>query len=168
MPRTNFPNGVSTRTRSAENTSTGDGDLNCLDLFVDGTATITGAATFSGSLTVGTGTIVGETQLIVHNFSTASTAQVISLPIPWACNVVSTYVTMGSVSAVIAQYTVQAGSAGSVAVATVANTTASTYVQQGLATTATSVTTVSGLQVTRGVQGTAGDTAIGILVTRTA
>ena len=163
MPLTTYPNGVSTRTFASTNSAAGDNDLTCLDLFVDGTATFTGQLVSNSSLGV-----VGQLEGVMFTFGTASAVQVTSLPVPFAGNLEAVYVVMGSVSAVVASYTVQIGSAGAVAVATVANATASVGVQQSLAVTSTSFAITNGLVCTRSVQGTAGDTAICVVVRKTA
>lgn len=149
MSGTHFPNGVSAQTKANTNTSAGAGDLDCANLYA------------SGSL-------IGQVVNIPITFSSASTAQVLAAAIPFAGNIISTYVTVGSTSAVAAAYTVQVGSAGSVAVASVSNTITTSYAQESLTTTTTAVTTASGLKVTRGVQGTAGDTSLTIVLKRTA
>ena len=169
MPLTQFPNGVSTRTFASTNSAAGDNDLTCLDLFVDGTATITGGVSVSGVLaSSSTAGLTGQLASLVFTFGTASAVQVTSLPVPFAGNLEAVYVVMGSVSAVVASYTVQIGSAGAVAVATVANATASVGVQQSLAVTSTSFAITNGLVCTRSVQGTAGDTALIVVIRKTA
>jgi hypothetical protein len=162
MPLTNYPNGISTRATSAANTAAGDNDLNCLDLFVDGTAVIT------GNLTVSTAGIINSYYPLIFPFSTSSALQVVSLPVPFAGSLDNVYVTTGSVSAVVASYTVRVGSAGSVAVATVSNTTASQGVQEALTTTAVTFGITNALVCTRSAQGTAGDTTLLCLVRKTA
>ena len=69
MPLVNFPNGLTTRLASAQNASAGDNDLNCLDLFVDGTATITGGQTFTGAATF-SNTIKCEMKMIKNKTKT--------------------------------------------------------------------------------------------------
>ena len=193
MPLTQFPNGISTRTSASTNSSAGDNDLTCLDLFVDGTVSITGATTITGSAIVtgsasitgglvvtgvgsfggilssaSTAGITGQYGALIFTFGTASTAQVTSIPVPFAGNIEACYVTTGSVSAVVAGYTVRVGSAGTVAVATVSNTTASQGVQELLTITTTTFAITNALVCTRSVQGTAGDTAICVVVRKTA
>ena len=169
MPLTHFPNGVTTQTNSAANASAGAGDLNCQDLFVDGTVTaavasVTGNASITGTLTVGsvspTGSLIGQNAAVIVQFTTGSAAQVYSAAVPFNGNLVAAYVTIGSVSAVASQYTVRLGSGGTILVASVTNTLTAAYSQEGLAIASATVTTASGLSVTRAVQGTAGDTAL--------
>ena len=119
MPYTHFPNGLTTRTASAANTAGGDNDLNCLDLFVDGTATITGGQTFSSTITVGSGTqIIGLYDFYPVYFGTSSALQQIAVAPGHAnCSLDAVYVTFSTVSALVASYTIQVGSAGAVAVA---------------------------------------------------
>lgn len=175
MGLTNFPNGISTRATSAANTAAGDGDFNCLDMFVDGTATITGgqtftgAASFSSTLTIGSGTgIIGSYSYIPAYFAVSSAVQQISVPVPYAGELDAVTVFTGSVASVAAGYTVRVGSAGSIAVATVTNTTAVVGAGEALTTTATTFGALSALVCIRSVQGTAGDTSIILAVRRTA
>lgn len=157
MPLTRFPNGLTACSTTAlrYSSSATDGDIDMNNMYVAGTANITGP-------------VVGQHLFLTYNFSTGSAAQTISLPTPFSGSIVNTWMTIGSVSAIVASYTVQVGSAGSVSVATVANTITTAYAQEALTTTTTVVTTASGLLVTRSAQGTAGDSAIGILIRRTA
>lgn len=151
MPLTNFPNGISTQVTSAANTAAGAGDIDCVRLFSSAT---------SG--------IVGQYANLNFTFSTASSVQPVSLAVPFAGRIEQVYVTTGSVSAVVAGYTVQIGSAGSVAVATVSNTTASQGVQEALTTTATTFAITNALVAIRSVQGTTGDTSICVVIRKTA
>lgn len=149
-------------------------------LLTAGTASISGAIIGGTTITVGTVSatgqlisahtagVVGQLAALNYTFSTASALQVVSIATPFAGSIDNFYVTTGSVSAVVAQYTVRVGSAGSVAVATVANTTASQGVQESLTTSATTYALTNGLVVTRSAQGTAGDTSICIVVRKTA
>lgn len=150
------------------------------NLVVGGVASVTGNIIGGATITVGTVSatgqlisastagVVGQYAALIYTFGTASSLQVTSIPVPFAGRVENVYVTTGSVSAVVAQYTVRIGSAGSVAVATVANTTASQGVQESLTTTATTYAITNALVVTRSAQGTAGDTAICVVVRKTA
>lgn len=177
MGLTNYGNGVSTRATSAANTLAGDGDLNCLDLFVDGTATITGgqtftgAAVFSSTVTVGSGTqLIGQTYYIPVTFGTASALEQLAvIPGFTNCSLDNVYHTNAATSALVASYTVQVGSAGAVAVATVAAATRSVGVIQSLTTTAVTFDgTASALVCIRSVQGTAGATVLTLAVRRSA
>ena len=173
MPWTNFPNGVSLTTT----TGTVDGHLLATtgsvtsNFSVGGALTQTGAVTFSSTLTIGSGTgIIGAFQYIPVFFAASSALQQIAVS-PGFSNVSldAVYMTVNTVSALVANYTIQVGSAGAVAVATVANTTSSVGVVQSLATTATTFDgTASALVCIRSVQGTAGDTTITLAVRRTA
>jgi len=160
--------------------------------FTVGTVSATGNIIGSASLTIGTGTIVaakitastvsatgqlisahtagvvGQLAALTYTFGVSSALQITSLATPFAGSIDNFYVTTGSVSAVVAQYTVRVGSAGSVAVATVANTTASQGVQESLTTAATTYALTNGLVITRSAQGTAGDTSICVVVRKTA
>lgn len=112
--------------------------------------------------------IIGGKAALIFSFSTVSALQVASIPVPFAGSLDNVYVTTGSVSAVVASYTVRIGSAGSVAVATVSNTTASQGVQEALTTTQTTFALTNSLVATRSAQGTAGDTALCLVVRQTA
>ena len=147
---------------------------------VAGTASIGGAIIGATTITVGTVSatgqlisahtagIVGQLAALTYTFGVLSDLQVTSIPTPFAGSIDQVYVTTGSVSAVVAQYTVRVGSSGSVAVATVSNTTASQGVQEALTTTVTTFAITNALVATRSVQGTAGDTSICIVVRKTA
>lgn len=164
MPLTSYPNGLTTAVLTktstgatiGQNSAAGDGDCD-----IKGTAYIAGSANITGN-------VIGQHILLTYTFSTVSTAQIIALPSPFTGQHIATYVTVGSVSAVLANYSVQIGSAGSVSVATVANTVTTSYLQESIATTTTNISTASGFQVTRSAQGTTGDTVIGLLLRRTA
>lgn len=112
--------------------------------------------------------VVGQVAALTYTFGTSSALQVTSIPTPFAGAIDRVYVTTGSVSAVVAQYTVRVGSTGSVAVATVLNTTASQGVQEALTTSVITFAATNALVTTRSAQGTAGDTAICIVVRKTA
>lgn len=148
MPLTNFPNGVTTQINSAQNASAGDGDLNCQDLYVDGV-------------------LYGEVVALSATFLVSSAVQALAVTVPFDGNLIGAFVTVGSVSAVAAGYTVRVGSAGSVAVATVSNTITDSYAGESLTTTTVAVTTANGIVCTRAVQGTAGDSALSLLLQRT-
>lgn len=162
MPLTSFPFGLTAQQLTSVNASAGSGDIDCVDIFAAGTVTVTGQI-----ISQSTAGIVGQYANVNYTFSTASTLQVTSIPIPFSGRIEQVYVTTGSVSAVVANYTIQIGSAGSVAVATVANTTASQGVQEALTTTATTYAITNALVVTRSAQGTAGDTAVCIVIRKT-
>lgn len=161
MPSTNFPFGVNATT----SVRTVAGEV------YGQTLTITSAASLSGSVTIGTGSGILGTYSYIPVYFAASSAvqQIATIPGFPNCSIDNVFITASTVSALVATYTVQVGSAGSVAVATVANTTASVGVVQSLATTATTFDgTASALVCIRSVQGTAGDTVLTLLVRRTA
>lgn len=143
MPPTRFPNGVSASTvEQSSLPANGDGN-------------------FYGDV------FVGQVVTMPIMFSSASTAQIVPAPAPFAGDIIGAFVTVGSVSAVSAAYTVQVGSAGSIAVASVANSVTTSYAREALALTTTGLTTANGIKVTRGVQGTAGETTLTLLLKRT-
>src|SRR3990167_632367 len=102
MGLTHFPNGVSAQNTSAVNASAGTGDLDCVDLYASGALDVAGA-------------VVGETVVVGHTFGSASTADVAPISPCITGTVVSTFITLGSVSALVAAYTVQVGTALTVA-----------------------------------------------------
>lgn len=170
MGLTRFPNGltVNSTTALAYSASAGDGDLDCNRLFVAGVSSLAGNLIVGGTLAFSTSgnTPVGGVVSLAAYFTTASTAQTISVPAPFTGQIISAFMSIGATSARAAGYTVQVGSAGSVAVATVSNTITDAYAGQPLTTTITGVTTANGIQMVRGVQGTTGDTTMVILVQR--
>lgn len=155
MPWTNFPNGISLTTA----TGTVSGQL---------TAT---TGSFAGTLTIGSATqIIGAYTLIPVYFGTASALEQKSVSVGFpSCSLDGVYHSVSATSALVANYTVQVGSAGAVAVATVANTTSSVGVIQALTTTATTFDgTSSALVCIRSVQGTTGETVLTLVVRRSA
>lgn len=150
MGKTHFPNGISAQAASAANASAGAGDLDCDKLYAE-----------NG--------VIGEVISVPITFGTSSAAQVVGVPVPnFACNLVAAMVTVGSVSAVAAAYTVQGGSAGTVHVSGESNTITDSYAQEALTIDSAAISTAAGLQVTRGVQGTTGDTSLLLLFKRSA
>ena len=143
MPYTRFPNGISVSTVAMASLPTA------------------GEGNFYGDL------FIGQVVTQTVTFSTASTAQTLGVGCGFSGNIIGAFVTVGSVSAVSAAYTVRLGSAGSVSVASVANTNTDSYSNQSLTTTATAFTTANGISVVRGVQGTAGDSSLTLLLKRT-
>ena len=179
MPWTNFPFGISLTTA----TGTVSGQLNASNITVTSSTnaavgTITagtvsaGAIIASGTITVGSATqIIGGYTILPVFFAASSALQQLSAPTPGFsnCSLDAVYLTFSTVSALVANYTVQVGSAGAVAVATVANTTASVGVAQSLTTTAQTFDgTASSLICIRSVQGTAGDSVLTLVVRRSA
>lgn len=144
MPYTRFPNGVSV-------SSTAQADLPAA-----------GEGNFYGD------NFIGQVVAVPVMFSTGSAAQILAVATPFAGQIIGAFVTIGSVSAVAAGYTVQVGSAGAIAVATVSNTITTAYAGQSLTTTTTAFTTANGIKCTRAAQGTAGDTTLTLLLKRTA
>ena len=172
MPLTRYPNGltVNSTTALAYSTAATDGDLDCNRLFTAGTASIAGGAIITG--TVSAASVVGNTWVETVAFSTASTAQTViaGSPPDWATDLVGAFVTIGSVSAIVAAYTVRAGSAGTVYVSSENN--GAGIINYGkdanLTIDTATVSTTSGIQCVRGVQGTAGDSYLTLVFRRTA
>ena len=143
MPYTRFPNGISVSTVDQSSLpAAGEGNIYG-DLFI------------------------GQVVALPILFVSSSAAQVLPVAVPFAANVIGAFVTVGSVSAVAAAYTVQVGSAGSVAVASVSNTVTTSFANESLALTTVGVTSAVGIKVTRGVQGTSGETMLTLLLKRT-
>src|SRR3990167_5901639 len=116
MPLTRYPNGLTVNSTTAlqYNSTATDGDLDCNRLFTVGTASLAGGAIITG--TVSADSVVGNTWITTVAFSTASTSPtgIAGSPPDWATDLVGAFVTIGSVSAIVAAYTVRAGSAGTV------------------------------------------------------
>lgn len=176
MPLTSFPNGLTTRVLSSANASAGSGALDCVNIYSSGTYTIASTGSFVGNGPVSCNStctvnsalgVVGVINPLIVYFSTSSALQTVYVPVPIPGSLDFVYVTCGSVSAVVANYTITIGSAGSVAVATVANTTMSSGVQQILTSTQTTYPNTSSLVCIRSAQGTAGDTSLCLLIRQT-
>ena len=162
MPSTNFPFGVNATT----SVRTVAGEV------YGQTLTITSAVTFTGaSISMSSGTqAVGQTYYFPVLFGTASALEQKSLIPGFSnCSLDAVYQTVSATSALVANYTVQVGSAGSVVVATVANATQSVGVVLPLtATAATFDGTASAIVCIRSVQGTTGESSLILVVRRTA
>jgi hypothetical protein len=166
MPSTNFPKGVSVSTAMR----TTDGEMYSETLVTSGAASVGGALTVGGAFSIATAGngFVGEVIAIPVSFGTGSAAQTVAVPgAPFAGSIVGCYVTIGSVSAIASQYTVQIGSNGAVSVASVTNTNTDAYSKQSLATTETVFTVNDAFKCVRANQGTAGDSYLTLLVKRT-
>jgi hypothetical protein len=152
MPSTNFPKGISLT-----------GSVHTVEGHISG---ITG--TFTGLLSAGQ--VIGDVWSQTVSFSTASTAQTVCAGSPpdWATDLVGAFVTVGSVSAIVAAYTVQGGSAGTVHVSSENNGSGVAYSKSSLTIDTAAITTTAGITVTRGVQGTAGDSYLTLIYKRTA
>ena len=161
MPWTNFPNGISCTTA----TGTVSGQLTCSIL------SVSGAVTYGSTITLSSASqIVNQTYFIPVVFGTASALEQKAIVTGFPnCSLDAVYQTVSATSALVANYTVQVGSAGAVAVATVANTTQSVGVVNSLTTTAVTFDgTASALVCIRSVQGTTGETSLVLVVRRTA
>ena len=166
MPLTHFPNGITSQTASAAGTVAGSGDIDCLDLFVAGTASVTGAV-IGASASFTSNSIAGETMLYTFAMGSPSTAVVQYAPVAAAGAITAAFVVVGATITVTTGYTVAVGSAGAVAVATVVNTSGVAGGVTNLTTTLTAVTTANSIRVERAVQGTVGDTWLTVVVNRT-
>ena len=161
MSWTNFPNGVSLTTT----TGTVSGHI------------LGTTGSFSGLLTVGTvsgaqgvfSSVVGALFSLSVSFTTDSAAQTVcvgALP-NFTCDLIGAFVTVNATSALVAPYTVQAGSAGTVHVSSENNTTGVDFSKSSLTIDTASVSTAAGLKAIRGNQGTAGDSYLTLLFKRT-
>lgn len=155
MPSTNFPFGVSATT--TVRTVVGEVYAN----------TIVSTSTLTINSVSG---IIGQTMFIPVTFGTASALEQKAITIGFpSCSLDAVYQTVSATSALVASYTIQVGSAGSVAVATVANATQSVGVVQSLTTTATTFDgTAAALVCIRSAQGTTGETTLILAVRRSA
>jgi hypothetical protein len=143
MPLTHFPNGLSVQTASADNSSAG-----------------------AGALQAAAGSVFGQTTVVTFKFASTSTAETGYIPTPFDGNITAAYVITGATITVTTGFTVRVGSAGSVAVATVANTSGLLGRQSSLTTTTTAITTADSIGVTKAAAGTTGTMTIGVVVAR--
>ena len=173
MPLTNFPNGISVRTASATNTAAGDSDITCLDLFVDGTATITGASSVGGAVTGATGSVYGGKVSLAFGGSAEVGVYTVALTsalydsgatirAPFKCLPEIVYV-QGATVGITVSVRVNAGSVSTATdVATLTVTSAVNTVAQAVYTTigGTAIGQGSFLHVTSAVQATANTSAL--------
>lgn len=166
MPSTNFPFGVNATT----SVRTVAGEVYGQTLQITSLSTLS-ASSFTSTLTIGSATqLIGGYTLIPVVFGTASVVEqkalIVGVP---SCSLDAVYQTVSATSALVASYTVMVGSAGAVAVATVANTTQSVGVINSLTTTAVTFDgTASALVCIRSAQGTTGETTLVLAVRRSA
>lgn len=167
MGLTRFPNGitVNSTTALAYSTSAGDGDVDCLDLFVAGTASV-GSFAMGVIGTAGTG-FVGQRAYITGTFTSAAATFVV--PCPFAGNVVDVITTCDTTPRTCSAFTLQAGSAGSIGVASVALAFATAIGQQIRPTlTAFAITTASAFLAIVTTAGTAANFGYTIVLEKTA
>jgi hypothetical protein len=104
---------------------------------------------------------------LVASFLTSSAAQTVYVIAPYAGNITAAYCAADTAN-ISAAYSVKHGSAGSVAASVTQSTAASVA---GFVTTMTlgtvAVTAGESISVARGVQGTAGTSAVTLVITRT-
>lgn len=150
MGLTRFPNGITVNSTTANvyNASAGDGALDCLNLYVQGTtsagvinvttlnATAGNITTLTvpstGRLSIGTGTaasMIGERIYIPFTFTSATVATYLANPV--AGNIIDCWVLADTTPRVCSAFTLYAnGTAGTVVVASVALTYATAIGQQ--------------------------------------
>lgn len=161
MPLTRFPNGITANSTTANvyNAAAGDGSVDCLNLFVQGTSssgtitatnvtatniTVTGLTATSitatnisvpstGRLTIGTGTaasMIGERLYVPFTFTSATSTTYYASP--FAGSIIDCWVTCDTTPRTCSAFTLYAGgsAAGTVAVASVALAYATAIGQQ--------------------------------------
>lgn len=176
MPLTRFPNGLTTNSTSAlvYNASAGDGSVDALTLFVQGTATITSISATSvsatsatitnlsvpstGTFTIGTSTaakMIGERVYIPISFTSAAITTYYACPI--AGNIIDCWVTADATPRTCSAFTLYAGgTGGTVVVASVALAYATAIGQQFQPTlTPAAAITATGLAIVVTTAGTA-------------
>ncbi len=159
MPLTRFPNGltVNSTTALSYNTAAGDGALDCNNLYVAGRITASTA-----------NTMVGERAYLNFSFGATSAATTIYVATPFGGNIIDCWTTSDTTPRTTS-LTVQAGSGGTVAVATVSITFATAAGQQIEPTlTPTVITTASAIGVIMAAAGTAFTLSGTIVLQRTA
>lgn len=138
---TNFPNGISAQARSVQPSGMGAGDADANKFY-------------------------GETAIMHFTFGTASTVETSYLPAPFPGDIIGAYV-VAITSARVAAYTVRQGSAGTISVSSESNVTGVAGSKTDLTIDSASVTTVDGILMSRGVQGTTGITVLALVIKRT-
>lgn len=142
MPLTRYPNGVTVCTTTAlvYNAAATDsiGAVDCNNLYVAGTASVgvmnvtTLNVPTTGRFSIGTGTgatMIGERQYVAFTFTSAATTTY--YPTPFAGNIIDCWVTADTTPRTCSAFTLYAGgTAGSVAVASVALAYATAIGQQ--------------------------------------
>lgn len=183
FPLTHRPHGLTVCSTTAlqYNASAGDGDMDCKDLFTLGTASVgailAGSGTIDGTLTIGTVSLgvqgsagsgfVGQRAYISGTFTSA--ASTVYHAVPFAGNLIGAITVADTTPRTCAGFTVRNGSAGSVAVATVALTFATASGQQVNPTiTPITVTTASGISVVVITAGTACNFGYTLIIEKTA
>lgn len=189
MPLTRFPNGVTVNSTSAlvYNTSAGDGAVDCLNLYVQGTTstgvlaattitvtnvtatniTVSTAGRFSIGTTSGA-TMVGERIYLPFTFTSAAVTTYFANPV--AGNIVDCWVTCDTTPRVCSAFTLYAGgTAGTVVVASVALTYATAIGQQIQPTlTPATAITATALAIVVTTAGSAGNFSGVVVIQRTA
>jgi len=173
MPLTRFPNGVTVCSTTAlqHSASATDGDLDCNRLFVAGAASI-GTTLTAGTLAMaaqGTGGsgMVGSREVLSGTFTSA--AATTWLATPFAGNIVDVITTCDTTPRTCSALTIQHGTAGSIAVASVALAFATAIGQQIRPTlTSIAVTTASGIAVIVTTAGSAAIFSYSIVLEKTA
>lgn len=167
MGLTRFPNGLTVNSTTAlqYNSAAGDGDVDCNNSYVVGTASV-GAITLTAGGTVGTN-FIGERAYVTGAFT--SEAKTFVVPSPIAGNIVDVITTSDTTPRSCSAFTLRLGSAGSVCVASVALVFDTAIGQQYRpALTSASVTTASAMLITLTTAGTAAIFGYTIVIEKTA
>ena len=139
-----YPNGISTRTLAAANSTAGPGDLECLDCFVAGTASVAAVVAANGSVfgarttyaAIGSSTTIVTASLLYDSNALCIApfdciAEIVYFQAATADITVSVRVCAGSVSTAAAVTTLTVGSATNDTVNTAFKTIGATVLGQG-------------------------------------
>lgn len=167
MPWTNFPNGISVTTQ----TGNVSGLINATAITLNSnTGTASGSIT-ANSFSMSTATsnvFVGERAYLTFNFTSA--AATLTQPTPFSGQVIDCWTTADTTPRTCSAFTLQAGSAGAVYVATVNTLVFATAVGQQVQPTLTAgpITTASSLVVVVTTAGSAVNFQATVVLQRTA
>lgn len=138
-------------------------------LVTAGTVSATGNGIFGGALSFSTAaTMIGERAYITFDFTSAATTTYKALP--FSSKVIDCWTTSDTTPRSVSAFTLRAGSAGTVYVASVATLVFATAAGQQHQPTLTPdvITTASALNVTVGTSGSAGNFSATVVIQRTA
>jgi hypothetical protein len=138
-------------------------------LVTAGTVSATGAGIFGGALSFSTAaTMIGERAYVTFDFTSATTTTYKALP--FSSKVIDCWTTSDTTPRSVSAFTLRAGSAGTVYVASVTSLVFNTAAGQQHQPTLTPdvITTASALNVTVGTSGSAGNFSATVVIQRTA
>lgn len=167
MPLTHRPHGltVCSTTALVYNSAAGDGDLDCNRLFTAGTASIASINLTLGG-TAGTN-LIGERAYINGTFTSAAGTTYLATPING--NIVDVITTADTTPRTCSAFTLRAGTAGTVYVASVALAFATAAGQQVRpALTSAAITTASALQIVVTTAGSAANFSYTVVIEKSA